>query len=98
MDRTIGKDKLRTTLVHRLEALAGLAILPVRTAIGTCITTFPQPDDGVINGSTGTGPERVEVHPTIAMLVALGRNDFAHGDHLARAIGDVTEASTPVTT
>ena len=41
VDRTVRKDELGTTLVLRLEALAGLAVLPVGATIRTCIATFP---------------------------------------------------------
>ena len=48
MDRAIGEHKLRSTLVHRLEAVTRLVILPVGTTVGSRITTFPEPGDRVM--------------------------------------------------
>ena len=98
VNRAVCEDELGTTLVLRLEALAGLTISPFSTASRTWKSTFVETEDRVINGGTGSRPKGVEVHPAIFVIDTLGRDNFTHGDHLARAIGDVAEASTPVTT
>ena len=99
VDRTVCEDELGTTLVQGLEALASLTISPTVAVLGFGPeATFPEADDRVINGGTGSRPKGVEVHPAIAMIVTLGRDNFTHGDHLCRTISDVTDFGTPVTT
>ena len=96
MNRTISKHELGSTLVLRLETLAGLQVSPVMTVLWATIVvdipTVSPPDDRIIDWTRGRGKEGIPVHPAVAMMITLVGKNFPHGDHLAGAIGNVAEA------
>ena len=98
VDGSISKDNLCPTLVPRLEALARLPIGVVAAIARTPMASITDTTNRVVDRSTGTGPEGIKVHPAVLVVIAFRGNDLSHGYYLAGAIGDVTEASSPVAT
>ncbi len=104
--RSIGQNKLSTTGVTGLEALTGLPVLPVvasRQAVARCagiprdsIQALTDTGDREVDGGCRRNPQRIEVEPSIATMVATLGQDFSTGDGVGSSIRDGGNICRPV--